>query len=197
MVRVMILLCLFLAACDSRSKELDIQQAATNWRYQKPEGVVAPDQLSSSLRVSLVNPFPVWKEDIQASVEVSLLNTTKSHLPARTKATLFIYSVEDKQPLYWSNIDLAYGESTGPGTMSILSLPVGASKDVRIPVMGTKWGAVRSANWPDSSLYSLVPPGKYLLRMELDLYDDADVQQGTVVSNFVEFTSAPKTLVQF
>ena len=186
---------LFLSACDTNrgNPTLDIQKAATTWRYQKPDGVVPADQLVSSIDIRLQNRFPVWKENIDVAIDVTFANTTKSHLPARTKAQLFVYSIDEKQPLYWSNIDLAYGESTGPTTMSILSLPVNAHKELMIPIHGTTWAGVRSQIWPDSPFYSFIPSGKYLMRMELDFFDDNDTFVGTAVSNFIEFTSVIST----
>lgn len=189
------LLLALMASCnDKPSKAIDIQQASKTSRFVEPDGVVAPDALVDSLELKIENRFPIWREDIvTVAVDLSIQNKTKSHLPARVRAHLFIHDLNTKEPLYWTDIDLAYGETAKPNHWSIISLPVGASKDLVVPILDTKWADVSLKSYPVNDFYSFVPSGKYLMRLELDLYDETDNVVGTAVSNFIQFTTSKST----
>ncbi len=187
-------MCCFLCACTQKNdqksdKQFDLQQAADTWRYETPEGTIAPKDISSNLSIQLKNNFPVWKESLLATLDLSIKNTSKSHLPCRGSGYLYIYSTDEKKPLYWSVIDLAFAEPAERGVVSILSLPAMAVKDIVIPLKATRWTSVTQKTWPDTSFYQLIPSGRYLMRFELELYTEDDKLVDTVLSNFVEFTT--------
>ena len=180
-----------LAACTNKTKEksdfIDIQEAANGMRYEKPQGNIAAQDIPQNLKIDLTNRFPVWRDTVAAAVDVSLKNTSQSHLPARLQARLFVYTHDTKKPMYWSNIDVSFGRSGDQGTMSVISIPVGASNDVIIPIQATKWASVDSNTWPDTPFHTLVPTGKYLMRFEIDIVNEQDQPVATTVSNFIEF----------
>ncbi len=165
------------------------ESSASLTRYQAPEGIVSPENLPSSVEISLQNAFPIWRDNIVVTVNVSIKNTTPSHLPARVMGHLFIYSFDEKKPLYWSNIDMAFAEPASPGLMSILSIPSKSTKDLTIPIAQMTWADVSTNAWPDANIYHLIPTGKYLLRFEMDFYTEKNEIIGTAVSNFVQFTT--------
>ncbi|MBR4986628.1 MAG: hypothetical protein IKY83_12925 [Proteobacteria bacterium] len=174
---------------DQTALALNQQNAANAWRFETPEGRVPVDQVASNLEIKLSNRFPVWRDTIAVAVDVSIRNISKSHLPARVTAKLYVYSFDQKQPEYWTNIDIAYAESTGPTTKSILSLPVSASKDISIPILATQWADVHTAVWPNAPFYAIVPTGKHLMRFELEIFDEEDRSIDSAVSNFIQFTT--------
>ncbi|MBQ9817070.1 MAG: hypothetical protein IJM59_06385 [Proteobacteria bacterium] len=193
----------FLVGChasapDDDAQKFDIQDAASSWRHKAPQGDVPIERLTQSMKITLGNRFPIWRDSIAAAVDVSIINISDSHLPARGTASLYIYSFDEKQPLYWANIDIAYGESTGPGTKNVLSLPVGTSKDITIPILATTWGNVHTKIWPDAPFYTIIPTGKYLMRFEFEIYDEDDNPVGIAVSNFIQFSTiqtSPETII--
>ncbi len=179
-------------------KSDDVTDAASSWRYPKPDGIVAPENLDSSLKISLECHYPVWRDSIEVSANISIQNLTNSHLPARAKGHLYIYDFQKKIPLYWSHIDLAYAEPASPGMTGILSIPAHSSKELTIPISATTWADVHSSQWTDSPFYTFIPTGKYLLRFELDFFDEKDQIIGTKASNLVEFTTvmtAPDVII--
>lgn len=192
------LLCILLVfsgvmACNSASKDrvgLEESVAADAWRFESPEGVIKDsDAVMQSLTLSLQSNYPVWRENMTVSVDIEIKNTTKSFIHARVMPHLFIYDSETKAPLYWSNIDLSYAESVGPGTMSILSLPVGGVHSTPVPVRAIKFAAVDSPTLPEYTIYNIVPTGSYTMRLVLDFYSEEVEKIGTMSSNEIEFTT--------
>ena len=198
---ILLALIIVLSACSDKKKTtqgLDITDAADTWRYTTPEGMIQDTDISKNVEIRLTNRFPVWRDSIGAAVDISIKNISKSHLGARGLAHLIIYTYDTKEPIYWSNIDIALGTPAEPSMMSVFSLPVGVSKDFSVALLESTWESIHAQSWPDQPFYSLVPTGKYLMRFEFELYDDADKPVGTLLSNFIRFTtviSSPETII--
>lgn len=198
---ILLALIIVLSACSDKKKTtqgLDITDAADTWRYTTPEGMIQDTDISKNVEIRLTNRFPVWRDSIGAAVDISIKNISKSHLGARGLAHLIIYTYDTKEPIYWSNIDIALGTPAEPSMMSVFSLPVGVSKDFSVALLESTWESIHAQGWPDQPFYSLVPTGKYLMRFEFELYDDADKPVGTLLSNFIRFTtviSSPETII--
>lgn len=178
-------------ACSNKTPKqsdyIDIQDSADSMRYEKPEGNLSAQEIPQYLKIELANRFPVWRDSVAAAVDISMRNTSKSHLPARIQAHLYVYSNDTKQPLYGSIIDVSHGRSSEQGIMSVISIPVGASHDVIVPIQATQWASIDANTPPDTPFHTLIPTGKYLMRFEVDIIDDKDHPITTVVSNFIEF----------
>lgn len=185
-----LILLTFCLGCHSPSEQSQpIQKAADSWRYPSPKGVISDETVASSIKLSLNSNYTVWRESLQASVEATFENITPSFVYIRFMPHLFIYDAEKKVPLYWSNIDMSFAESVGAGTMSIISLPANGKKVTSIPIDQVKFASVDSQTWPEYTIYETVPSGRYLMRLECDFYDNDDKLLGTLLSNFVEFTT--------
>ncbi len=170
--------------------KFDEQIAADAYRFPKPDGVIQnSEDVLSSINLSLRSDYPIWRESVGASVEIVMKNTTNSFVHARIMPRLFIYDAKREKPLYWSNIDLSYAESSGPGAMSVASLPAGASHSTPVAVKAMKFADVSSNAWPDYAIYDFVPTGNYAMRLELEFYTDANEKIGTKYSDFIEFTT--------
>ena len=179
-------------SCDSpreTAPELQEAIAANNMRFPTPTGYVEDDQIIPNMRIDLANNFPIWRQNIAVDVHVIIRNLAQNFLAAQTHARLFIYDYDQKVPLFWSNIDLAHAKSVGPGTQSIISLPIGATKDLLIPIQATTWADISVKEWPSKNIYDFIPTKKYLMRLELELFNMEDKPIGTAVSNFIEFTA--------
>ncbi|MBO4350514.1 MAG: hypothetical protein J6A01_06195 [Proteobacteria bacterium] len=198
---LLVLAIIFLSACSDKKQStqgIDITDAADTWRYTTPEGTLQNTDISKNVDIRLTNRFPVWRDSIGAAVDISIKNISKSHLGARGLAHLIVYTFDTKEPIYWSNIDIALGAPADPGIMSVLSLPVGASKDFSVALLESTWESIQSQAWPDKPFYMLIPTGKYLMRFEFELYDESDKPLGTLLSNFIRFTtvlSSPETII--
>ena len=191
--RFILAACLLLTSCNAQKSDtsnpaLDIQEAASSWRYETPEGTVEAQNLTESMKITLTNRFPIWRDSIHVNIDVSIKNLTKSHLSAIGLAKLYIYSFDEKKPIYWANVDLAFSEPMGPNVKNVVSVPVGASDDRTISIEQMRWAPVDQKIWPDAPLYSLIPTGKYLMRFEFELYEE-DNNIGIAVSNFIQFSS--------
>ena len=179
-------------ACNPQPKDrtFDEQIAADTYRYKSPDGVIQNDPgVIEALDLSLQSEYPVWRDSLKVSVRILLKNTTQSIVHARVMPHLFIYDAQSQKPLYWSNIDFSYAESVGPGTMSVISLPVAATHSTAVPIKAVKFAMVDSSTWPEYNIYEFVPTGEYTMRLELDFYNDKNEKIGTMHSNFIEFTS--------
>lgn len=194
MKKILLFLTIVILACSActnksqpKSDYIDIQEAADNMRYEKPDGSLEGKDIPQNLKIELANRFPVWRDSVGAAVDLSMRNMSKSHIPARIHAQLFVYSHDTKQPLYWTGIDVSHGRTSERGTMSVISIPVGASNDVIIPIKETMWAAVDVKSWPETPFHNLIPTGKYLMRFEMNIVDDKDQSVATAVSNFIEF----------
>ena len=189
---LLIVAAIILASCNSSREtppELQEAIAADNMRYETPTGYVEDDQVIPNMRIDLANHFPIWRSEIAVDVHIVIRNLAHNFLASQTHARLFIYDYQQKVPLYWSNIDLAHAKSTGPGTLSIISLPIGATKDLLLPIQATTWADISIKEWPNKNLYDFIPPKKFLMRLELELFNMEDKHIGTAVSNFIEFTA--------
>ena len=180
---------LFISSCSQqKSPQPDIQTASSDLRYPTPDGEVPDDEILSSIRIDLINDYPAWNPDIQdASVRIVFHNTSRRHLATQSKALLYIYDAQKDIPLYWTVIDLAFGKTATPGTLGVVSLPVGATKELSVPLLDTKWADVSIKTIPSIPFYQIVTEGKYLMRFEMELYDKDDKPIDTALSNFIEF----------
>lgn len=170
--------------------KFDEQIAADTYRFPKPDGVIQnSEDVLSSVAVSLRSDYPIWRASLDASVELVMKNTTNSFVHVRIMPRLFIYDAKREKPLYWSNIDLSYGESSGPGAVSVASLPAGGSQSTPIAVKAMKFAEVSSHAWPDYAIYDFVPTGAYAMRAELEFYTDSNEKIGEKYSDFIEFTT--------
>ena len=177
--------------------ELQETMAADNMRFPRSTDFVPDDEIIPGMRIELSNHYPVWRNEITANVHIVIRNMAQNYLAAQTQARLYVYDYNQKVPLYWANIDLAHARSVGPGTLSIISLPIQATKDLIVPIHDTTWENVDIKQWPDKLLYDIAPTGKYLMRLELELYNVEDKPVGTGLSNFIEFTvirTAPEAI---
>ncbi len=187
-ITIIALLLSFASCSQQQAPQPDIQMASSDIRYPAPDGKVQDDEIVSSMRIDLINDYPVWSADIQdASVRIVFHNTSKRHLATQSKALLYIYNTQNEVPLYWTVLDLAFGKTATPGTLSVVSLPVGATKEIAVPLLDTKWADVSIKTIPALPFYQLVSEGQYLMRFEMELYNDEDKPIDTVVSNFIEF----------
>ena len=186
---LIILIALASAACSKETTSRpDLQTAANDLRFPTPDGNVPDDEISSSIRIELINDYPVWNAQIKdTSIRLIFHNTSKHHLGTQSKALLYIYDYNEKMPIFWTVLDLAFGKTATPGTLSIISLPVGASKELAVPILDTIWADVSVKTMPHAPFYQIVSEGKYLMRFEMELYDEQDKPIDTVVSNFIEF----------
>lgn len=165
------------------------QVAADSYRYPQSEGVVSDEQTVEKIGIELSSAYPVWRANMTAAVEARFTNPTKAFMYARVVPRLYIYDPRDKRPLFWSEVDLAYADTAGPGTVSVFSLPPGASKTVVIPVRALKFARAQDSVMSEYEIYDMVPTGAYLMRLEADFYTEKDKKVGGRLSNFIEFTT--------
>ena len=159
-------------------------------RYPAPSGNLPLSEMAQNLKIELINDYPVWNETItDASLRIILHNASDRHIGAQCKAILYVYDYTEKVPKFWSPIDLAFGKTADNGTFSVISLPVGANKELSVPLLDTIWADVTVKTAPYQQFYPMVTEGRYLMRLELTVYDEKDTESSTVLSNFIEFNS--------
>ena len=183
------LLALACVGCGQPSAPIDTQKAADTWRYPTPDGVLSDAETARRLGVSLLTHYPVWRSELAVTVDVHFQNDTSSFVYARTIPRLFVYDKTARVPLFYSMVDLAFGESASEHLYSVISLPAGASKDLTISIRDLKFGDVSVKSAPDRLIYDLVPTGAYQMRFEMELYNEQGEVIGTLLSNFTEMTT--------
>jgi hypothetical protein len=188
-IAILFLISVISFACTKEAApKPDLQIAADNMRFPVPDGNVPDNEITSSIKIELINDYPIWNPQIKdSSIRLIFHNTSKHHLGTQSKALLYIYDYNEKTPLYWTVLDLAFGKTATPGTLSIVSLPIGASKELAVPILDTIWADVSIKTIPHAPFYQIVSEGKYLMRFEMELYDEQDKPIDTAVSNFIEF----------
>jgi hypothetical protein len=122
---------------------------------------------SNGLRCSVDVEKTRWSKGDPALVSVIIENVSGSKVNLRTIPTFTLNEMQFVCP-----VDIVRGEyALPPNARSTISLEKDALMNLRIDISKLKWGTGVSSIWPDHSFYSLVPPGRYKLRMDVEVVD--------------------------
>ncbi len=122
---------------------------------------------SNGLRCSIDVEKTRWSKGDPALVSVIIENVSGSKVNLKT---ITIFTLNEMQ--FVCPVDIEKGEQAlPPNARSTISLEKDALMNLRIDISKLKWGMGVSSIWPDHSFYSLVPPGRYKLRMDIEIVD--------------------------
>lgn len=155
------------------SQELVMLDAASHGRDEKATEALPVEEVSKNITVTASTHFPVWSDKIRVTIDSVYITNTKKFVSARTLPKILVYKLGDKEPSYWSVINLSTSFALGAERKTLLVLPVGSQKSLSSPVSKLKWAPMTSA-WPSDSYYDLVPAGDYEFQLALEIYDDND-----------------------
>jgi hypothetical protein len=78
---------------------------------------------------------------------------------------------------YWCPVDIAGDNYSLPANArSTISLEKGSQINSRIDISKLEWDQGISSIWPSKNLYSIVPTGKYKLRLDVEIVDGSESQ---------------------
>jgi len=122
---------------------------------------------SNGLRCSIDVEKTRWSKGDPALVSVIIENVSGSKVNLKTISTFTLNEMQFVCP-----VDIERGgQALPPNARSTISLEKDALMNLRIDISKLKWGMGVSSIWPDHSFYSLVPPGRYKLRMDIEVVD--------------------------
>lgn len=119
------------------------------------------------------------KTPLFVSIVVENVSTNKIELKAIPAFTL-----NDKE--YWCPVDILNKRHLPANSPSMISLNIGASINSTIKISDLGWDLCLSSMWPQKNFYALIEPGKYKLRLDVEILEGSD--PGRIFSNGVEFT---------
>ena len=144
-----------------------IQLAVINGRKEISEPDSVTIVVRQTIKCSIALEEKCWSKGDPALVSVVVENVSEGKVNLKTIPSFTLNEMQ-----FYCPTDIVRGEyALPPNAHSIISLERGALINSRIDISKLKWGMGVSSIWPDHSFYSLVPPGRYKLRMDIEVVD--------------------------
>jgi hypothetical protein len=150
--------CFFLGGC----------QVKPTAAAESADPVWGPETLG--LRCAIQVASERWRPGEPALVSVVIENRSGKHIEFKT-----IPSFEMNE--YWCPVDLREGRGLKANARAPLVLEKGASLHLTYDLSQLGWGEVIGAAWPAQQLFSLVSPGNFRLRLNIQLTDGQEPLQ--------------------
>lgn len=170
-----------------------ILSCSPNPKPQSNESVVSQEQNQKKeqgdITIQLASDYSVWKRTNNASIDVEITNLSNAIYTSSCLPFIIIYNKQNNQAQYWAMLDLSNGLNLGPQQYSVVSLAAKNSKKLSPLVSELMWQHTESDEWPNTSFFDIVKTGKYVLRLEMNIYDEK-TKTGQIVSNDVEIEVA-------
>jgi hypothetical protein len=146
--------------CQSKH-EPDNQESSINW-----------GEPSNGLKCSIIAEKTFWANSEPVMVSVIVENISEGKVSLRT---IPAFTLNEMQ--YWCPVDIVGEDHNLPANArSIISLEKGAQINSRIDISKLGWDRGISSIWPSQNLYSLVPTGKYKLRLNIEVVENVETQ---------------------
>jgi hypothetical protein len=135
------------------------------------KGISEPDSVTLVVRQTIKCSIAVeetrWSKGDPVLVSVIVENVSGSKVNLKTISSFTLNEMQ-----YVCPVDIERGgQALPPNARSTISLEKDALMNLRIDISKLKWGMSVSSIWPEHSFYSLVPPGQYKLRMDIEVVD--------------------------
>ena len=168
---LLILLCLILG-CQTERESIT-QSPGRTW-----------GQPSNGLRCSIALEKTRWSKGDPIPVSVLVENVSESRVDLKTIPAFILNEMQ-----YWCPVDIVGENHTLPANArSIISLQPGTTTNSIVDISKLGWDRGISSIWPAQDLYSLVPPGFYKLRLDIEIVDGDN--PGWIHSNEIKITIA-------
>ncbi len=157
----LVLLSLELALGCQSKHESDNQEPSINW-----------GEPANGLRCSISVDKTIWANGEPVIVSVIVENISESKVGLKTIPAFTLNDMD-----YWCPVDIVSEDHNLPANArSIISLEKGAQINSKIDISKLGWDRGISSIWPAHNLYSLVPVGKYKLRLNIEVVDGSEPQ---------------------
>jgi hypothetical protein len=150
----------FILGCQTKH-ESSIQDSSRIWGEQ-----------SNGLRCSIATEKTIWSNGEPAMVSITVENISEGKVDLKT---IPAFTLNEMQ--YWCPVDIAGDNYSLPANArSTISLEKGSQINSRIDISKLEWDQGISSIWPSKNLYSIVPTGKYKLRLDVEIVDGSESQ---------------------
>jgi hypothetical protein len=127
---------------------------------------------SNGIRCSIIAETTHWSNGEPAIVSIAVENISEGKVDLKT---IPAFTLNEMQ--YWCPVDIAGDDHSLPANArSNISLEKGAQINSKIDISKLKWDQGISSIWPSKNLYSIVPTGKYKLRLDIEVVDGSETQ---------------------
>lgn len=142
-----------------------IQLVVINERKESSEPDSVTIVVRQTIKCSIAVEETRWSKGDPVLVSVVVENVSGSKINLKT---IPMFTLNETQ--YGCPVDIVGEEHTlPPNARSNISLERGALINSRIDISKLGWGLCISSIWPAHNLYSLVPPGRYKLRLDIEV----------------------------
>ena len=132
-------------------------------------------EISNGIRCSIVVESINWSNGDPAVVSVTVENASEGRADLKT---IPAFTLNEMQ--YWCPVNVVGDDYNLPANArSEISLEKGAQINLVIDISKLGWDSGFSSVWPSKNLYSIVPVGKYSLRLALRQHLRRDLHPGT------------------
>jgi len=127
---------------------------------------------SNGIRCSIIVESKHWSNGGPAIVSVTVENISEGKVDLKT---IPAFTLNEMQ--YWCPVNIAGDDYNLPANArSNISLEKGAQINSMIDISKLGWDLGISSIWPSKNLYSIVPAGKYKLRLDIEIVDGSEPQ---------------------
>ena len=157
---LLLLFSVFIMGCQT-THESSSQDSSRSW-----------GEPSNGIRCSIIVETTQWLNDDPAIVSVTIENISKGSVDMKT---IPAFTLNEMQ--YWCPVNIAVDDYSLPANArSIISLEKGAQINSRIDISKLEWDQGISSIWPSKNLYSIVPIGRYKLRLDIEIVEGNEPQ---------------------
>ena len=127
---------------------------------------------SGGIRCSIIVESKHWSNGDPAIVSVTVENISEDMVDLKT---IPAFTLNERQ--YWCPVNIAGDDHNLPANAcSKISLEKGAPINSVMDISKFGWDLGISSIWPSKDLYSIVPPGKYKLRLDVEIVYGSEPQ---------------------
>lgn len=123
---------------------------------------------SNGIRCSISIEKTTWSSSGPAIVSAVIENVTESKVELKT---IPAFTLNEMQ--YWCPVNIAGDDyDLSANERSIISLEKGNQINTSIDISKLGWDQGISSIWPSKDFYSIVPNGRYRLRLDIEIVDN-------------------------
>jgi hypothetical protein len=157
---LLLLSLVFILGCQTKH-ESNTQDSSKRW-----------GEPSNGIRCSIATERTIWSNGEPAMISITVENISESKVDLKT---IPAFTLNDMQ--YWCPVDIAGDDhDLLANARSNISLEKGSQINSMIDISKLKWDLGISSIWPSKDLYSIVPTGKYKLRLDIEVVDGSESQ---------------------
>ena len=143
----------FISGCQTKD-ESNTQDSSERW-----------GETSNGIRCSIATEKTIWANGDPAIVSVILENVSDGKVDLETIPAFNLSNMQ-----YWCPVNITGDDHSLPANArSTIFLEKGDQTNSKIDISKLGWDQGISSIWPSKDLYSVVPIGKYTLRLDIEI----------------------------